>query len=119
MKNTLSPSLPFRPSDEVRSRIAIGWQGRLDECTDAHDVVQTVKDYLARFGPEEIALLPPECRPGRIVDADDVAEYALQLTRSQCETAGDLVEKLSAFMTSASLRATQLLTPPLADNAAA
>ena len=111
MNHALSPALPRAPYDaELQTELgSIGWQGRLDECADAHDVVQTVKDYLARLEPEEIAPLPPHCWPSRIVDADDVAEYALQLARAQCDAEGELVDKLSGFMTNASLRLAQIL----------
>ena len=88
---------------------AVGWQERLDQCGAAHEVVQAVKEHLALLTPEELAAMPEQCRPGRLVDADDVAEYALVLARAQCEGSSVLLEKLAGFMTHASLRLAQIL----------
>lgn len=111
MTNAFSTANP-RPhydADLQTELSAIGWQGRLNECLDEHDVVQTVRDYLARLEPEEIASLPEGCRPGRFVDAQDVSDFALQLARAQCDSGEPLVDKMAAFMTNASLRLAQIL----------
>jgi hypothetical protein len=86
----------------------IGWQGMLNECVEPHEVVRTVKEYLARWTPAEIAALPEHCRPGRMVDGDDVADYALRLARAQCDGASAEVDKLAVFVTSAALRLAQI-----------
>ena len=111
MTNTFSAPPPRRLYDvDLQTELsAIGWQGRLNESVDEHDVVQTVKDFLARFDPEEIASLPENCRPGRFVDAEDVNNYALQLARAQCDSGVPLIDKLAAFMTNASLRLAQIM----------
>ena len=111
MTNAFSTATPRRHYDvDLQTELSsIGWQGRLNECLDEHDVVQTVRDYLARLEPEEIASLPEPCRPGRFVDAEDVGNYALQLARTQCDSGEALVGKLAAFMTSASLRLAQIM----------
>lgn len=103
------PMPPHADPDPRPAAGAIGWQERLDQCHSVAEVVEAVKDHLARLTPDEIATMPQACRPGRVVDADDVAEYALQLARAQCEASSVLLDKLSGFMTHASLRLAQIL----------
>ena len=86
----------------------IGWQGLLNECVEPAEVVRTVKEYVALWSPEELAALPEHCRPGRLVDGDDVADYALRLARAQCDGASAEVDKLAVFVTSAALRLAQI-----------
>src|SRR5262249_39113491 len=62
---------------------ALGWQGQLDQADRPDAVLAVARDYLAQVSPEEVALLPEECRPMRLVDADDVANYAFELARNQ------------------------------------
>lgn len=110
MTQSFSSAMPPRalapdPQGELTS---IGWQGRLNECVEPHEVVMAVKDYLALWTPEEIGALPEACRPGRIVDGDDVAGYALTLARAQCDGIDPQLDKLAVFMTSAALRLAQI-----------
>jgi hypothetical protein len=91
---------------------SIGWRGRLDEATTAHEVVSAAKDFVAAWTPEEIASLPPHCRPGKIVDADDVTAYAIQLAqecRAADSDADPRVHRMGNFFSDASLRLSQIL----------
>jgi hypothetical protein len=92
---------------------SIGWQGRLDEATTPEEVVSTARDFVASWTPQEIASLPRPCRPWKIVDADDVAAYAIQLAQEgTAETdAAAPVDKMCAFFSSASLRVSQIRRP--------
>jgi hypothetical protein len=95
------------PERRLRS---LGWQGQLDHADRPESVLAVARDYLAQVSPEEIAQLPQECRPQRLVDADDVAEYALQLARRQASPdAPEILHKLAAFFTDASTRLSQIL----------
>ena len=53
----------------------------LEEADSEREIVGVVRDYLARLGPAELATLPEDCWPGRINDRDDIAEYALRVSR--------------------------------------
>jgi hypothetical protein len=110
MSNAFSSAMPSSRFDrDAHAELtSIGWQGRLNECVEPHEVVMTAKDYLAQWTPAEIASLPEPCRPGRLVDADDVSNYALELARAQCEGVSPLVDKMAVFMTSAALRLAQI-----------
>ena len=88
------------------------WQHRLDAARGVEEVVAAARDFLAVFGPLELAALPEGCRPpAKIVDADDVSSYAFELVRFECaerdETA-ELVHKLARFFSHASMRLAQL-----------
>ena len=87
---------------------SIGWHGLLNECVEPQDVVRTAKEYLAQWTPTEIAALPECCRPGKLVDGDDVADYAVLLARAQYDANDPMVDKLAVFMTSAALRLAQI-----------
>ena len=110
MSNSFSSAMPRSPVEREAQAVpsAIGWQGILNECVEPAEVVRTVKDYLARWTPEEIAALPAHCRPGRLVDGDDVADYALRVARAQCDGTSFEVDKLAVFMTNAALRLAQI-----------
>jgi hypothetical protein len=92
------------------STIGITWPERLDECASVKDVLDVVRVFMARFCPREIASLPPECRPGKIVDADDVSRLAFDLVRNTCRDGEprELLHKLAAVFAHASARIAEL-----------
>jgi hypothetical protein len=97
------------------------WQHRLDAARSVEEVVAAARDFVAIFGPFELASLPEGCRPpAKIVDGDDVSNYAFDLVRFECadqaETA-ELVHKLARFFSHASMRLAQLTArDPVADD---
>jgi hypothetical protein len=88
------------------------WSGKLALAHTEHEVIMAARDFLAGFTPAEIAKLPEPCRPGKIVDANDITSYAFNLVRHDCgdqaETAR-LVMKLADFFSHASIRLSQIL----------
>ena len=79
------------PLANNRSEISsLGWQGRLDEADTAHELASVARDFLATWTPEEIVQLPKSLRPWKIVDADDVTSYAIQL--AQDDGAGQITD---------------------------
>ena len=87
------------------------WQERLDDATGEHDVLQVVRDYLATISHEEYASLPPELRPGKIVDANDITTYAFDLVRQECHDEGlqHIVQRLGHMLSRASIRLSQIM----------
>lgn len=106
---SLSETETSSPSEQkLRS---IGWQGQLDQADRPEAVLAVARDYLAQVSPEEIAQLPVDCRPQRLVDPEDVAGYAFQLGRRQsAPDASEVLHKLAAFFADASNRLSQVLT---------
>ena len=93
-----------------RTLRALGWHGQLEEAKTPEAVLGVARDYLAQISPEEVAELPIECRPVRIVDADDLAIYAVTLARRAArDDSPDLVNKLSTFIADATVRMSQVL----------
>ena len=93
-----------------RTLRALGWQGQLDQAATPEAVLAVARDFLAQVSPEEIAELPVDCRPGRLVDGDDIAIYAVTLARHAAEDdSHDLLHKLSTFFADANLRMSQVL----------
>lgn len=50
------------------------WFAQIDRARSVPETVSVARDYLASLTPEELAMLPPECRPGRIRDAKDIED---------------------------------------------
>lgn len=98
-----------RPSGEP-SGSSLTWHLRLNAATSVEGVIAAVKDYLALWSPEELAQLPEACRPGRIVDADDITVYALNLVREQFHGEnGPALARMAGFFAAASRRVAQIL----------
>jgi hypothetical protein len=93
---------------------SVGWQNQLQEAASLTDVVRVARDFLASWTPEELASLPKECRPGKLVDAEDIAGVAFNLARSSCEReriSDDRLHRIANFFTAAAQRAAQLVAP--------
>ena len=86
------------------------WSELLSRAGCADDVLTTARDFLARFSPGEIAQLPDACRPGKLVDEDDVTNYAFLLASDACAAldAVGVHARLSAFFAAASSRISEL-----------
>ena len=101
-----------------RAAPGVGWQGRLDESGHPDEVVAVARDFLARISPEELSGLPVDCRPRKIVDADDLVDYAVTLVRRSCasNTSSDvLLQHMATFFMDACSRLSLLGRPtPLA-----
>lgn len=88
------------------------WQDQLSGATTEAQVVDVARDYLAQFTPEEIGALPDPCQPRKIVDAQDISEYALTLVRHHCDDGQGSttpIHRLAAFFSNAAVRVSQLL----------
>lgn len=88
----------------------VGWHGLLNEAATEEDVIAIARDYLALWTWPEIARLPQALRPGKIVDSDDIAGYALALVQEQVAAEhAPAVHKMATFFSNASLRLSQIL----------
>lgn len=85
------------------------WRRHLVAATSEHEVVNLTREYLATWGPDDISRLPPECRPGRIRDAEDISQWAYDLARAHTSLRYDdeidaLLLRMLAFMGEAAMR---------------
>jgi hypothetical protein len=100
----------YSPGREPASA-PVTWPQKLERAQAETQVVVVAREFLAQFSPFEIEALPVECQPPlKLVDADDIAAYALELVRHDRQHLGSdpLVAKLAGFFSSASLRLSQI-----------
>ncbi len=91
----------------------ISWYGQLESAASAGAVVAIARDYGAMLSPEEIALLPPGARPGRIRDEADVTELHERLVEEYRKTRASgaelaLLQRVTGFFVRASVRIAEL-----------
>ena len=93
------------------------WQERIEEAGTEPEVVAVTRDYLARLSQDEYAELPLQLRPRKIVDANDIAAYALDLARHEADDPDEmnLVQRLAQLMSSATVRVSEITGATRAD----
>lgn len=52
----------------------LSWLQQIDTAKSPLEVVAITRDYLASWRPDELALLPALCRPGRVKDEQDIEQ---------------------------------------------
>ena len=102
------------------ARLNIAWW--LDQLAMAPDVpsVMIVVNLFSRAWPaDKIDAMPPQCRPGRLETADDVANFAYTLARAQLSGNANThdVHAMAMFFTDASARLSRMLGLPQLDAA--
>lgn len=89
------------------------WLLQLDNAASDGEIVSIVRDYFALWSPEEIGLLPDECRPPHVRDAADIEELhrcAVEAFRNSRATgdAQTLLQKHASLVGHACMRLAQL-----------
>jgi len=89
------------------------WFRQIDSSATIGQVLATVREYFATWTPEDLALLPATCRPGRVRDPQDVAELHGSLVdeyRVSRATGEDLkrLQEMTSFVVRASIRLAEL-----------
>ena len=91
----------------------LSWFHQLDRASSVAEVVNVCREYLATWHPEELALLPKACRPGRVKGDGDVDALHSCLVEEyrRNRLAGDelvALQKMTSFIVRASVRLAQL-----------
>ena len=83
---------------------------RLHLAASEAEVLALVRDYLAEWRPEELGQVPRPCRPGKMRDAEDVADCAFELTQARMHDAeaNPLLVEMESFMAQACSRISEL-----------
>ena len=91
--------------------MGLSWIERIDTADATGEIMDIARVYTASLTMEEIASLPTKCRPRKLVDIADLAEYAFDLVRETCDAQEPtpLVLKLAAVMKHASTRSSEIL----------
>lgn len=93
---------PTRPAPA-----AVTWRQNLDQAATDREVLLIVREFSARLDRHALGLLPPQSRPGKFFDADDVSGFTLDLMRdhlAHVEANPALAVELIAFFSHASQR---------------
>jgi hypothetical protein len=91
----------------------IAWYHLLEDANSTLEVVAVARDYLASWSPQDIALLPPACRPGKIRDESDIEvlhDALIDEYRTSQASGEELarLQELTSFMVRATLRVAEL-----------
>lgn len=89
---------------------SVGWQELVDLSDYEAEVVQVAREFLAQLEPWEIARLPLECQPRKLLTAADISDYAFDLVgyARDHDSSTPLLVRLSTFFSHASIRLSQL-----------
>lgn len=85
------------------------WRNLIRSSSHEDEVLELVRDHLARWTPQEIGRLPQACRPGRVRDSEDLSRWAFELASTHCAQSiavrdEPLLERMLEFVTQAALR---------------
>ena len=114
--DTLALEMDIRqpaPKWERASAPQEDWRNLIRGASHEDEVIELVRDHMARWSPEEMARLPAECRPPRIRDAEDLSRWAFELASTHCAqqlNADDeaLLDGMLEFVTHAAVRMSEL-----------
>jgi hypothetical protein len=95
------------------------WHEQIDASSDVDAILMVTRDYLATFGPEHLARLPDDCRPGRIKGEDDIAYWSCKLAQHHhrdppVRIDADLLQELLNYFLHAWVRVSQIHRSPAA-----
>jgi hypothetical protein len=91
----------------------LDWRRYLACAATEHEIVNLTREYAATWSPEEISRLPAEYRPGRVVDGEDISQWAYELARAHTSLRYDdeqdaLIMRMLAFMSEAAMRVAEV-----------
>jgi len=94
------------------------WHVQLDHCRDIEAILSLTRDYLATFGPEHLARLPEDSRPGRIKGEDDIAYWSCKLAQYHhrdpaIRIDAELLQEMLNFFLHAWVRVSQIRRAPI------
>jgi len=74
------------------------------------EVVTAVRDGLRDWPPDDLARIPEACRPGKIRDAEDIANHAYTLTSTRIASneSNDLLVQLETLFAHACRRLSEI-----------
>lgn len=95
---------------------AVTWQQLLKIATTPDEVIAASRDFIANIDHTQLARLPEQCKPGKLLDTHDVAAYAYELVRHHCSDETDpevaeTVRTLADFFSQAVGRLSVLAAP--------
>lgn len=85
------------------------WKGRIQMAMDIDELVRVVREYLAQWHPEELAVLPVEVGAGALGSSADIPARAVLAARAELKFHGTpgtglLLREMSLALTAAAMR---------------
>ena len=82
----------------------------LPHVTSEDEVVELVRIYLGSWHPGELAEIPATCRPGKVRDAEDIGDFAYELTKARIAAGGPqpLLVEMETFFAQACSKLSEL-----------
>jgi hypothetical protein len=92
----------------------IHWYRKIDDARSVAEVLALTCEYLATWKPQELALLPPECRPEPIRTEADIEALHVRLVSAFRDSTAQgealsALQRLTSFVMRASVRLAQLV----------
>ncbi len=89
------------------------WFAQIDRSRSVTEALSVARDYVATLTPHELALVPEECRPGRLRDAKDVEDLhgtlvdVYRASRASGEEL-EVLQRLTSFFVRLAIRLSEL-----------
>ena len=89
------------------------WFAQLDRAKSIPETISVARDFMATWTPQDLALLPDSCRPGRLRDEQDIETLhacLVETYRASRATGKELdaLQRLTSFIVRASIRLSEL-----------
>ena len=89
------------------------WFAQLDRAKSIPETIAVARNFVAEWSPQDLALLPGTCRPGRIRDEQDIETLHACLVETYRDSRAtgkelDALQRLTSFMVRASIRLSEL-----------
>jgi hypothetical protein len=89
------------------------WFAQLDRAKSIPETVSVARNFIAEWSPQDLALLPESCRPGRLRDEQDIETLHARLVETYRDSRAtgkelDALQRLTSFMVRASIRLSEL-----------
>ena len=89
------------------------WFSQIDRAKSVTEVVAVTRDFMATWPPEELALLPAHCRPGKLRDGQDIEDLHGTLVEEYRVSratgpALEALQRMTSFIVRASIRLAEL-----------
>jgi hypothetical protein len=83
---------------------------RFQLAANERDVVNAMRDAMQHWSPQDLARIPPHCRPGKLRDGEDIVNLAFTLTTTRIESdeSNDVLVQLETLFARACRRISEL-----------
>jgi len=89
------------------------WFAQIDRAKSIPETLGVARDYVASLTPQELGLLPEQCRPGRLRDEFDIEALHACLVETYRESRAtgtelDTLQRMTSFVVRLSIRLSEL-----------